>query len=131
MIGRRDPTKDAGVNSKTATQILSTSSLVQGDKVDEYTIEWDARLLTPSTSNVASFSMMIVRVPVNGIVTTYSSNSSSTSVGGLLSIAQADKKLCIDQAGFFSIAVKPTGVLIKKAASNTAAVQMIASGDCV
>ena len=131
VIGRRDPSRDVDVSAKTATQILSTSSLIQGDKVDEYTIDWDSRLLNPNTANAAAFSVMIVRVPVNGVVTTYASGSSSTSVGSLLSTTQSDKKLCIDQAGFFGIGVKPMGVLIKKASSNTASVQTIASGDCV
>lgn len=130
VIARHDPTSDANINTRTDGQILAASSLLQGSKVTDYTIDWDTRLLTPGTSNAAAFSLMIVRVPVSGTVVTYTSNSGTSSVAALLGAVQADKKLCIDQAGFFSLGINPMGVLIKRGASNTTGVQPVGSGDC-
>lgn len=130
VIARHDPTNDLNINTRTDRQILTASSLVQGSRVDTYSIEWDTRLLNPGTSNAAAFSLMIVRVPVSGAVVTYASNSATSSVGALLGTTQADKMLCIDQAGFFSLGINPMGVVIKQGASNTTGVQPVGSGDC-
>lgn len=131
VIARHDPSGDAGINTKTDRQILAASSMVQGSMTDTYTTEWDTTLLSPNTPDPAKFTIMVVRVPVSGSVVTYTSSSATTSVGALLGVAQADKKLCVDQAGFFSIGVKPMGVLIKLGASNTSGVQPVGSGDCI
>lgn len=130
VIARHDPSDDTGINNKTDTQILAASSMIQGSQIGTYQAEWGTSLLTPNTSNVAKFTLLVVRVPVSGTVVTYTSNSATTSVGALLGVAQADKKLCVDQAGFFSLGINPMGVLIKEGASNTSGVQPVGSGDC-
>ena len=130
VIGRHDPSSDNGVAAKTDAQILTSALLQQGNQTGTYSLEWGSTLLNATTSDPAKFSMMVLRVPVSGTVVTYTSSSDTTSVSSLLGLAQADMKLCVDQAGFFSIGIPPMGVLVKQSASNTSGVQPISSGDC-
>ena len=131
VIGLNDPTDDASAVNKTDTAILSGVNLRQGNLVSDYSLEWGTGLQRPGGSTPAAFSVMVVRVPVSGTVVTYSANSGGSTPSALLAATQSDLKLCIDQTGFFGVGVKPAGVIIKKAAANTAGVQQIASGDCV
>jgi type II secretory pathway pseudopilin PulG len=131
VIARHDPSSDTGIATKSDKDILLASLLQQGNQTSSYTVEWGSSFLQPGTQNPARFSMMVVRVPVSGTVETYTSNSDTTKVTDLITVAQADMKLCVDQTGFMGIGVQPMGVLIQKGAANTTGVQPITSGKCV
>ena len=131
VIARHDPSRDAGINTKTDRDILAASLLQQGNQISNYTVEWGSSFLQPGTQNAAQFSMMVVRVPVSGTVVTYTSSSDTIKVTDLINATPADMKLCVDQTGFMGLGVQPMGVLIQKDAANTTGVQPITSGNCV
>lgn len=131
VIARHDPSSDIGISTKTDVQILTASSLQQGNQTSSYSVEWGSTLLSPGTPDPAKFSVMIVRVPVSGTVETYASTSDTTSLTDLINTAQADIKFCLNQNGFLGASVQPMGILIQKGATNTTGVQPIASGSCV
>lgn len=130
VIARHDPSSDAGVTAMTDKQILTASSLQQGNQTSTYTVEWGSTFLQPGTQNPAKFSIMVVRVPVSGTIETYTTSSDTTSVTNIISSPQVDTKFCVDQRGFLGIGVQPMGILIQQGAANTTGVQPIASGGC-
>lgn len=131
VIARHDPSNDADISSKADWQILAASLPIQGNQTSTYTVEWGSSLLKSGTQNPATFSMMVVRVPVSGTIETYISPSNTTTVAELASASlQTDTKFCVDSQGFLGIGVQPMGILIQKAAANTTGVQPIASGGC-
>lgn len=131
VIARHDPSDDMGVSSKTDAQILAASSLQQGNQTSSYDVEWGSSLLKPGTQDPATFSIMVVRVPVSGTVETYASTSDTIKLADLINVDQSDVKLCINQNGFLGTGVQPMGILIQKGATNTSGVQLIASGSCI
>lgn len=132
VIARHDPSSDIGISSgSTNIQILTAAALQQGNQTSTYGVEWGSSLLKPGTTDAAKFSILVVRVPVSGVVETYTSSSDTIQVSSLINAPQNDVKLCLDQRGFLGIGVQPMGILIEKGASNSSNVQSIASGSCV
>ena len=134
LLALHDPSDDTNVASASDADILSASQLEEGSKVDEYSLEWGARLLAPSSKDAAKFTLVVLRVPVSGTVRTYSSVSDTIPVADLVRSPDAsadDLRVCVDQSGFFGgVGVSPVGIAIDKGANNTTGVKIIPSGDC-
>ncbi len=130
VIARSDPSLLANVSTMSDNAILSASQLQVGNLLETYQPDWATTLLVPSTSNAATFSIMIVRTPVSGTIHTYSSSSSTVLPGAILS-SQDDMTMCIDQKGFFSGITAPMGVRVVKDAVNTTGVRILPAGECV
>lgn len=130
VLALSDPSGLTGVSGMTDSAVLALSNLEQGNLLETYEPDWGTRLLAPGSDSLASFTIMIVRAPVSGTVHTYNSSSAVTDVADLLA-SQSDTTLCIDQGGFFSIAVAPMGIKIVKDAGNPTGVRILSAGDCV
>lgn len=119
------------MSGSTDTELLAASQLTQGNRLQTYQPEWDTRFLNPDPAEPAQFTILVVRTPVSGTMRTYSSDSGSTSIADLLNSPQEDRKLCIDQTGFFGMGIQPMGILIVRGTANTTGVQVLPSGECV
>lgn len=130
VVALQDPGDAANVAGLEDSELLAASNVRQGQETDSYNVDWGSQLLDPSAAAPARFTVMVVRTPVTGTIHTYSALSDTISLTDLLTSAQSDMKLCIDQTGFFGSAVDPMGIAIKKDAANTTGVQLLSAGDC-
>ena len=132
VVALADP--DESMMGDDDTTILAAANLSQGGLVQTYKADWDTRFLSPDSADPAQFNILVVRTPISGTMRTYSSDSATTSIANLINPAvtpQIDRKLCIDQTGFFGIGVQPMGILISRDTANTTGVQILPSGECV
>ena len=132
VVALADP--DESMMGDDDTTILAAANLSQGGLVQTYKADWDTRFLSPDSADPAQFTILVVRTPISGTMRTYSSDSATTSIANLINPAvtpQIDRKLCIDQTGFFGIGVQPMGILISRDTANTTGVQILPSGECV
>ena len=132
VVALSDP--DESMMGDADTAILTAADLSQGNLLQTYHTEWDTRFLNPDPVEPAQFTIMVVRTPVSGTMRTYSSSSATTPIADLLNPAvtpQADRKLCIDQTGFFGVGAQPMGILIARDTANTTGVQILPAGECV
>ncbi len=129
VIALTEPAESMATSSD--ADLLAAASLTEGNKLQTYEVDWGSRFLVPDTSDAAAFTILVVRTPLSGSMRTYSSDSGTTTIADLLHTPQVDRKLCIDQLGFFAAGAQPMGILISRDAANTTGVQLLPAGECV
>lgn len=97
---------------------------------DDFKIYWGAEIYTnpSSVSTSKQFSMLILRLPTNGLMRTFTSTSNVTNLSTFWAGASTDLPLCLDPAGI-DIGVSTLGVKVRADAASSAGVQRITSGE--
>lgn len=99
------------------------------DDVD-YTLAWQTQVYTDKDNKSSSrkFTMLIVRLPTNGLTRTYVSDSSVADISELWNAPMTSPlNLCIETSGLTG--APATGVSILPGAANSNGVQFIPAGD--
>lgn len=114
-------------------KVLHDASLTPGLVTEMYTPQWGTQLVQvePDDNLAATFSILIVRMPTSGVVHTFVSTNENISLSSIVDVAnQTDFRICLGPNGLLGALSRPTGVLLKADASNTAHVEFVASGEC-
>lgn len=118
----------------TDEEVLAAARLISSPAVEEYVVEWGAKLVQPSPNNAvpSTFTILIVRMPNSGVIRTFTSQSANLSPVEMISqITPAEGfKTCVDSNGLVSATLKPVGVGIARDSSNSAGVSFVSEGDC-
>ncbi|MGB4761780.1 MAG: prepilin-type N-terminal cleavage/methylation domain-containing protein [Candidatus Saccharimonas sp.] len=132
VIARVDVSKTEGADEDTESQNFVDSNLVAvGDQSNRYTLDWGSSLINNSGDPV-SFTLLVIRAPLSGVIRTYYNLSSGTaSLNSLIaSPPAADARFCIDPSGVFDIGIRPNGFIIDRKATNSTGVRQLAAGTC-
>ena len=137
-------TSSSVVGSPTARTIVPGNDLdilgqyrlsIVDNTTDSYSVEWGSQLMTPITNQPSAFSILIVRSPQSGVVTTFVNPSQSVSATALDTMVTAASlsqgiKTCIDAGGV--LGNRRTAIVVQPAASTAGAVEILGqeAGGC-
>lgn len=103
---------------------LAQAKLIGDTVTDTYQMSWGTRVVTSKaeSSVVNNFSILIIRMPTSGQITTYVLKQAGKKPAEVaaLGTTNADLLMCVDQAGL--TAAPSMGVLLKAAAANSGGV---------
>lgn len=119
----------------TGKEVLQQSQLTEPSSEESYTVRWGTRLVRAADhSRPLSFSMLIVRMPTTGVVSTYVNPGVNVAPDAIVHAGDnldTDFKMCIDPVGLLGAVNEPVGVMIKRGAANSSGVQQLDQGECV
>ena len=114
-------------------QVLRDANLVASPEVEDYAPSWGTSLVEASSGNVATFSILVVRMPTSGVIHTYVSSSANLSPAEIVALSPdpvGDMKLCLAPNGLLGLMTQPVGVLVAANAANSSGVTTVSQGDC-
>lgn len=118
----------------TGQAILQQSQLVESSTEEPYDVRWGTRLIkSTSNSQPLAFSMLIVRLPTTGVVSTYVNPGTNISPDAIVNAGDnltGDFKMCIDPDGLLGAVNDSAGVLVKWGAANSSGVQQLGQDGC-
>lgn len=133
VVGRAPIAASAASNDITALQQFAIAPLPES--VGTQAIEWNAAIQRAGSTADASFSLLILRSPLSGVVRTFINPTESVSGGNIGSLVGAtsltnDLKICVDAGGLFG--VKRMAVNVTKNATGPSGVETLgdASSGC-
>lgn len=99
---------------------------------DDYNLQWQTKVYTnPSSKNTSNqFSLMILRLPTNGLVRTYADDSVVTNLPYFWATPSSDLVLCVEPDGLVVTGIE-LGVRVRADGTNSGAVQRITPGEAV
>lgn len=115
------------------TKVLQDARLTTGLNVDQYSTQWNTKLVRPAPNGdqAGTFSILITRMPTTGLIHTYANTSATISLDELVDTANlVDFKLCLDPNGLLGLASEPTGTLIRADAASTGSIEFVSQGEC-
>lgn len=122
----------AGLSGDDVT-VLQAANLAASPQVDTYKMGWGTKLVNPRpTDAVSDFSILIVRMPTNGLIHTYMLTDQNKTAPELVGnvIADPGLTLCVDNGGFSASGAGRVGVRISPDAINSSGVLFAEESQC-
>lgn len=118
-----DSTEAALLNSLA----LEVAPLSLSSDDDNFDVRWGTKIYTnpASKDNSNRFSLLILRLPTNGLIRTYTSTTTVTGLGSLWASAPTDIPLCLESQGLTASGPE-AGIRVRAAATSSAGIQLIA-----
>lgn len=114
-------------------QLLQNANLIASPAREEYTIGWTTTLVNQRPDeSLSKFSILIVRVPTNGLVHTYMLPDTGKTPAAIVGnqIPTGGLHICVDNSMFVTGGIGRTGVILARDAANSGGVQFASETDC-
>jgi type II secretory pathway pseudopilin PulG len=114
-------------------QVLNDAKLTASPHLEPFTPGWSTRIVDPKPDDAISvFSILIVRMPTNGLVHTYAVNQTNAKPAAIVGnqIPTTGLHMCVDNSMFTATGVGRVGVTLARDAVNSSGVQFASEDQC-
>lgn len=126
-------TVDVASLSGTDVAVLQAANLIASPTVDTYKLGWGTRVVNPRPDDsVAAFSILIVRMPTNGLIHTYALSSQGKPAVDIIgnAIPSPGLTLCVDNGDFSATGAGRIGAILTPDATNSSGVLFAEESQC-
>jgi type II secretory pathway pseudopilin PulG len=126
-------TADVATLSGSDVAVLQAADLATSPEIDTFKMGWGTRVVNPRPSDtVTNFSMLIVRMPTNGLIHTYILSQQDKDPAAVVGSVAASPglTLCVDNAGFSASGAGRVGVRVAPDAINSSGVLFAEESQC-